>query len=103
MISDNCRLLVFQLVLVCLVSRATCRAFVLVFIQMFMYCFIIKFFPSSDAAMETDEGEKEVPPKKPKTEPVLVRHCLESNIKYKFKDNYYNVPFYKQNFIHYKE
>ena len=30
--------------------------------------------PSSDAAMDTDEGEKEVPAKKPKTEPVLVRH-----------------------------
>ena len=26
--------------------------------------------------METDEGEKEVPAKKPKTEPTLVRHLL---------------------------
>lgn len=27
--------------------------------------------------METDEGEKEVPAKKPKTEPVLVRPSLD--------------------------
>ena len=30
-----------------------------------------------DAAMETEEGEKEVPAKKPKTEPVLVRPSLD--------------------------
>lgn len=35
-------------------------------------------FLFSENAMETDEGEKEVPAKKPKTEPALVRHLTLS-------------------------
>lgn len=35
-------------------------------------------FIFSENSMETDEGEKEVPAKKPKTEPVLVRHVTLS-------------------------
>lgn len=40
-------------------------------------CTMIFFFPfvvQSDAAMDTDEGEKEVPAKKAKTDPVVVIH-----------------------------
>jgi len=43
-----------------------------VFITTIMICLF------SENAMETDEGEKEVPAKKPKTEPVLVRHLTLS-------------------------
>ena len=47
-------------------------------LQRILFSFIfIKFVLTRDAAMETDEGEKEVPAKKPKTEPVLVRPSLD--------------------------
>ena len=47
----------------------------------------IIFLCYSDAAMDTDEGEKEVPAKKPKTDPVLVRQL---------QAKYSHAPFFIQ-------
>ena len=50
-------------------------------LELFSFCY-------SDAAMDTDEGEKEVPAKKPKTDPVLVRQL---------QAKYNHAPFFSFN------
>lgn len=63
--------------------------------------FFFPFVVQSDAAMDTDEGEKEVPAKKAKTDPVVVIH-LYSYYKWFYKPSRMtNVIQLKQTICHY--